>query len=69
MRTALKVMPPILFCWHMTSEIDVDGMTVMTVALNFCHATGSRRGNSNMEEDMKLKCVIEILCAEQNGIH
>jgi len=27
-RAAPKVMPPILSCWPMTSEVDVDGMTV-----------------------------------------
>ena len=28
MRTASKIMPPILLCWPTTSEIDVGGMTV-----------------------------------------
>ena len=28
MRAALKVMPPILLCWPVTSEADVNGMAV-----------------------------------------
>ncbi len=28
MRAALKVMPPILLCWPMMSEVDVGGMAV-----------------------------------------
>ena len=27
-KAALKLMPPILLCWPMTSEVDVDGMAV-----------------------------------------
>jgi len=46
----LKVMPPILLCWPMTSEEDVGGMTVegkpsQQYSITFCcHVTDSRRG-------------------------
>ena len=30
MRDTLKVMPPIILCWHVMSEMDVDGMAVET---------------------------------------
>ena len=44
-----KVMPPMLSCWSMTSEVDVGGMTIgvesthqNSVTLCYCTTEGSR---------------------------
>ena len=47
MRSALKVMPPILLCCSMTSEVDVGGMAVEVehphwYSITFCCRDGSR---------------------------
>ena len=48
MRTALKVMPPILLCWPTTSEVDAGGMAEEVepsrqYSFTFrCHVTDSR---------------------------
>ena len=50
MRAAPKVMPPILLCWPMTSEVDVGGMAVEVepsrqYSVKFCCcATDDSRG-------------------------
>jgi len=67
MRAALKVMPPILLRWPMTSEVDVGGMAIKDEpshqnSSTFCHhVTDGRRGASDMGLDMKQRCVIEFL--------
>ena len=49
-RTALKVMPPVLFCWPMTSEVDVGDMAVETEhshnysVIQCCCVTDGSRG-------------------------
>jgi len=49
-RAAPKVMPPILSCWPMTSEVHVDGMTVEAEPSHwysstfYCHVTDGSRG-------------------------
>ena len=49
-KSALKVIPPILLCWHMVSEVDVGGMAT-EVELSYqyfitfcCHVTDGSRG-------------------------
>ena len=47
---ALKVILPILLCWHMMSEVDVGGMAVEVEAFPqysitvCCHVTDGSRG-------------------------
>jgi len=50
MRTAPKVMPPVLQCWPMTSEADVDSMAVeaepshLYSIIFYCHVPDGSRG-------------------------
>ena len=63
MRTALKVMPPILLCWPMTSEADVGGIAA---------ERQTDRMQSDMEVYIKQRCGTEFLHVEKMtsiGIH
>ena len=82
-RAALKVMPPILLCWPMTSEVEA-GTTAVEVESScqysvtfWCYVTDGSRGTvwQNViwhEVCMKKRCGIEFLCEEETastGIH
>jgi len=71
-RAALKVMPPILFCWPTTSEAVGGGMAVEVKSfhqypITFCYCAQkaeegcSDKMVSKMEVRMKHSCVIEFL--------
>ena len=52
---ALKVMPPILLCWPMTSEADVDGMAVevelsQQYSITFCCRATDGISHGNVDE-------------------
>ena len=50
MRAALKIMPPILWCWPLTADVHVGGMAVevepsQQYSVTFCcHVTDGSRG-------------------------
>ena len=67
MRAVLKVMPPILLCWHTTLEADVGGMAaevepshqypITFVAVQQMAAEGqSDKMTSDMQVCLKQKC-------------
>ena len=76
-KAALKVMPPILLCGPITSEVDTGGMVVQvehscqySITFCCCVTDGSREGQSenmasDMEVDMKERCGIEFLHVEK----
>ena len=60
MKTGLKVMPPILLHWPMTSEADVGGIAA---------ERQTDRMQSDMEVYIKQRCGTEFLHEEKNCIH
>jgi len=69
-RTRLKIMPPVLECLPMTSEVDVDGMAAEVEpshqysVMFCCFQTDGSRGQfdemaSDVEVCVKQRCVIE----------
>ena len=58
--TGLKVMPPILLYWPMTSEADVGGIAA---------ERQTDRMQSDMEVYIKQRCGTEFLHEEKNCIH
>ena len=66
-RSALKVTPPILLCWPMTSEVSVSGLAVEVepscqYSVTCCCCEGqSDTITSVMEAWMKKKCITEFL--------
>jgi len=63
MRTALKVLPPVLLCWPMMSEVDGGAMAVEAepshqYPVTFCcHATDGSRGGDQAEWCLPWKCM------------
>lgn len=79
-RTALKVMPPILSRWSVTSQADVGGMAVEVESSHqysvifCCRVTDGSRGLSDktvsdMEVCMKQRCVVYFIHVEKYCIH
>jgi len=64
-RASLKVMSPILLCWPMASEVDAGGMAVGVEPSHqysitfYCHVVVAAEVESEMEEPMKQRSVIE----------
>ena len=82
MRTAVKIMPPILLCWHIMSHADVCGMAVGvepshqdSIAFCCCVTDGSREavwwngvwhGSMHEVKITHWRCVIKFLHAENS---
>ena len=59
-----KVMPPILLCWPMVSEVDVGGMAVEGEPFDqYCITAGGQSNTvtSDTEVCMKQRCGVEFL--------
>ena len=75
MNAALKIMPPILLCQSMTSEMDVGSMAVVIepshlYSITFCRcAADGSRGAVWHGSMYKQRCITEFLQAEKNGTH